>query len=272
MKAITLILKEQFQNLHMIQRLSLYEIKSKNRSNFLGSSWEIINLLIQLAVYWFVFQNVRARSEIHLSNGETVPFFYWLLIGFVLWMFFYKSTNDGSSSIYSRIKMLSKMNFPMSVVPSFVIFSHFYIHLIMLGLTFAILQFAGFFVNVHYLQLLYFIPATLFFLFSLSLITSTLSTVIRDIHMLLNALLRMLLYLSPILWEIGRLGEPYGTIVKLNPLYYLIEGYRASFFGTEWYFVSHWELTLYFWAVSLVLFFIGTALHNKFRRHFVDYA
>lgn len=90
--------------------------------------------------------------------------------------------------------------------------------------------------------------------------------------MLLNAGMRILLYLSPILWEIGTLGGVIGTAAKANPLYYLIEGYRAAFFGTEWYMVTHWELTLYFWALSLVVFLIGSALHTKFRRHFVDFS
>lgn len=36
------------------------------------------------------------------------------------------------------------------------------------------------------------------------------------------------------------------TILKLNPLYYLIEGYRSAFFGTEWYFITNWQYTLYF--------------------------
>jgi teichoic acid transport system permease protein len=264
-------LKEQYDHFYLIRRLSIFEIKSKNRNNLLGSSWEVLNLIIQLVIYWFVFQNVRKHETIVLSDGTEVPFFFWLTAGFILWMFFHKSTIDGSNSIYTRIKILSKMNFPMSVVPSYVIFSYFYIHLVMVGITVLLFSIGGFHVNVHYLQFLYFMPATLFFLFSLALITSTLSTIVRDVHMLLNAVMRMLLYLSPILWEIGSLPDPIGTIAKLNPLYYLIEGYRSAFFGTEWYFITHWEYSLYFWGVTMVLFTIGATVHMKFRRHFVDY-
>lgn len=271
MKLIVNLLKEQVQHFYLITRLSSYEIKTQNRSNFLGSLWEIINPSIQLFIYWFVFQNVSQRPNIKLSDGSQTPYFYWLLAGFILWMFFYKATIDGSNSIYTRIRMLSKMNFPMSIVPSFVIFSQFYIHLIMLAIAMILFQFNGMYVNVYYVQFLYFIPATLFFIFAISLITSTASILARDSHMLLNALLRMLLYLSPVLWEIGRLGGTIGMIAKLNPLYYLLEGYRAAFFGTEWYAVTHIEYTLYFWGVTLFLFGIGATLHMKLRRHFVDF-
>src|SRR5690606_34352572 len=54
-------------------------------------------------------------------------------------------------------------------------------------------------------------------------------------------------------------------------LYYLIEGYRAAVFGTEWYFITHWEYTLYFWGLVIVLFLLGSAMHVKCRRHFIEY-
>lgn len=270
MKSVFHIIKEQYEHFQLARRLSLFEMKSKNRSNYLGSLWEIINPLIQLLIYWFVFQNIRQQDNIQMSDGSNVSYVYWLVTGFVLWIFFYKSTIEGSNSIYTRIKILSKMNFPMSIVPSFVIFSHFYVHIVILAIAILLLHVGGYYVNIYYLQLLYFIPATLFFLYALALITSTISTIIRDAHMLLNAVLRMFLYVSPVLWEIGNMPEPYGTIAKLNPLYYLIEGYRAALFGTEWFFINQWEYSLYFGLVTIILFLIGSTLHIKFRKHFVD--
>lgn len=272
MKSAITVLKEQVKHFYLIRRLSKYETKSKNNNNFLGSFWEILNPLIQLLIYWFVFQSIRQQSNIEIINGEEVPFVFWLISGFVVWIFFYKSTIEGSSSIYSRIQVLSKMNFPMSIVPSFVIFSNLYVHLIILTIAIVLLNIGGIFITIYYLQLLIVIPMTVFFIFGVSLITSTLSTIIRDVHQLLNAVLRMGLYLSPVLWEIGKLAEPISTIVKLNPLFYLIEGYRASLFGTEWYFITHWQYTLYFLVISIGLFLIGAAIHMKFRRHFIDFS
>lgn len=265
------VLKEQIKHFYLIRRLSVYELKSKNKNNYLGMAWEVINPTIQILIYWFVFSSIRQRGPMEIAPGVEVPFILWLLGGFVIWIFFYQATIQGSSSIYSRLRILSKMNFPMSVIPNIVIFSQFYIHLIMLSITILIFQLMGYFVNIHYLQFIYFIFAAFCLTFSISLITSTLSTMIRDVHMFLNSILRMLLYLSPILWQVTILSEPLPTILKLNPLYYLIEGYRSSLFGTEWYFIEHWQYTLYFWIVVLVLFLIGSTLHVKFRRHFIDY-
>lgn len=272
MKSAITVIKEQISNFYLTRRLSLYELKSQNRNNYLGMTWEILNPSIQILIYWFVFGTLREREPIEMAGME-IPFFSWLLAGFFLWIFFYQATIQGSKSIYTRLRMLSKMNFPMSVIPNIAIFSKFYIHVVMLGITVIIFQLTGFYINIYYLQLIYFIIATFCLLYAIALITSTLSTIIRDIHMFLNSTLRMLLYLSGVLWPITQLSKfpMIMDLMKLNPLYYLIEGYRSAFFGVEWYFIEHWQYTLYFWGLVIVLFLFGSMLHVKFRRHFIDY-
>ncbi|WP_174614883.1 ABC transporter permease [Virgibacillus ihumii] len=274
MKSAIKVLNEQIEHFYLIRRLSLYELKSKNKSNYLGMAWELLNPMVQILIYWFVFGSIRQRSDIEIGPaGEDVPFLLWLIAAFILWTFFFQSTIQGSKSIFSRLRMLSKMNFPMSVIPNFVIFSQFYIHLCLIIITMIIFNFAGYYVNIYYLQLIYLIVGSFSLIFSISLIMSTLSTIIRDVHMFLSSTLRMLLYLSGVLWPITILNDHpiIMFIMKLNPLYYLIEGYRAAFFGTEWYFITNWEYTLYFWGLVIVLFLFGSKIHVKFRRHFIDF-
>ncbi len=274
MKSVMLVLREQVKHFYLIRRLSLYELKSNNNSNYLGMAWEIINPIIQIMIYWFVFgYGIRSRSDVDLASGEAVPYILWMVTGFILWTFFYQSTIQGSKSIYTRLRMLSKMNFPMSVIPTYVIFSQFYIHMIMVVITTLILLFNGYVVGLYTIQIIYFLFATIAFSYALGLITSTLSTIIRDVHMLLNASLRMLLYLSPVLWSSdgSNLSRTIKLIMRYNPLYYLIEGYRASFFNQGWYFIDNVKGTISFWLITIVLLFIGANIHVKFRKHFIDF-
>src|SRR5690625_4680635 len=192
MKSAITVLKEQIEHFYLIRRLSLYELKSHNRNNYLGMAWEIINPIIQILIYWFVFGTIRKRAPIEIAGME-VPFFTWLLAGFFLWIFCYQSIIQGSRSIYSRLRMLSKMNFPMSVIPNIVIFTNFYIHVILLLISIVIFQFMGYPINIHYIQFIYYVFSAFCLLFGLSLITSTFSTIARDFHMFLNSTLRMLL-------------------------------------------------------------------------------
>jgi teichoic acid transport system permease protein len=260
------ILKEHIVNFYLIRRLSLFELKAENRNHYLGFLWEIINPGIQIAIYWFVFgYGIRSNRSV-----DGIPFFTWMLAGIVVWFFVNQATLLGSKSVYTRIRMVSKLNFPISVIPSYVIASKFYPHLALLGIVVILFQFTGYPVSIYMLQLPYFIVALLLLLVSFSLITSTLAAVVRDVHMMVNSLMKILLYLTPILWSPKHLGFIH-ELMKLNPLYYIVEGYRASLLGTSWYFVDHPLYTAYFWAVVVVLFLIGSNLHVKFRDNFVDY-
>lgn len=272
MKSAFLVLREQINHFYLIRRLSLYEIESKNRNNYLGMAWELINPTIQLIIYWFVFSSIRERAPVDIAGTE-VPFFTWLLAGFFIWIFCYQSIIQGSKSIYTRLRMLSKMNFPMSVIPNFVIFSNFYIHIVMLILTIVFFQFTGYSITIYYLQFIYLIIAAFSLLFAVSLITSTLSTIARDVHMFLTSILRMLFYLSGVLWPLTMLDKypKIQFLAELNPIYYLVQGYRSALFGTDWYFITNWQYTLSFWGIVIILLLIGSTLHVKFRRHFIDY-
>src|SRR5699024_8494377 len=117
MKSVITVLKEQIDNFYLFMRLSLYELKNKNTSNYLGMACEIINPSIQILIYLFVFGNLRERAPVEVYGME-IPFFIWLLAGFFLWIFSFQSMIEGSKSIYSRLRILSKMSFPFSVIPN----------------------------------------------------------------------------------------------------------------------------------------------------------
>ncbi|WP_028784048.1 ABC transporter permease [Thalassobacillus devorans] len=272
MKAAVTVLKEQIKYFYLVKRLSFYELKSTNSNNYLGMFWELLNPAIQIAIYWFVFGFGILRDK----RGQIgdIDYFPWLLGGIVVWFFINQGLLKSSKSIYTKIKMLSKMNFPMSVIPNYVIFANFYSHLMLLGFIILILQFLGFSIfsmGIYYLQLPIYMFGVVALIFAISLITSTLATIIRDVQMLLQSVLRMLLYLSPILWDVSGLPHWVQTVMKINPFYYIVEGYRHSLVTGGWYFIEEWQYTLYFFGLLLLLFVIGGALHVKFRRHFVDF-
>jgi teichoic acid transport system permease protein len=278
MKSAITVLKEQFKHFNLIRRISLYELRNNNSANYLGLAWEIISPLIQIAIYWFVFGylitggNTDEREIPNPTGGENLEFLPWLVCGLLIWMFFQPAATQGAKSIYSRLRLLSKMNFPMSVIPNITIFSKVYPHLVLILITLIIIQFTGYTISIYILQLPYFIFAAIAFTYAFVLLMTTLTTLIRDIQLLLQATLRMVLYLTPILWVSQRLPDFLDTLMKLNPLYYLVEGYRAALMGQHgWYLVNSWEYTLYFWVVTVVMFAIGATLHVRFRRHFIDF-
>ena len=159
----------------------------------------------------------------------------------------------------------------MSVVPAYVITSKLYHHVVLLGIIMIILSLYGHTPTIYSLQLPYFMFANILLLFSISLIHSTLSTIIRDVQMVVQAIVRVSLYITPILWSNEGMPATIIKLLKLNPFYYIIEGYRSALLGTNWYFIENDLYTYYFLGLVFILLLIGSNLHMKFKKSFVDY-
>lgn len=272
MRALIKIIKEQVNSFYLIMRLAKFQLRIDNQNNYLGFAWEILNPAIQMAMYWFVFGFAMDRGLMKGENGVEVPYVYWMLAGISMWFFINKAILNGSKSIYQKYAMVAKMNFPLSVLPSYIIMGKYYGHLILVGAIIIICSLKGFYPSIYYLQLVYFLAMSYILAFAITLLTSTLTVVVRDIQMLIQSLLQAMFFLSPILWDrSANMPEWIHRILMLNPFYYLANGYRASLLYHDWYIVSHWGLTLYNWGLILFLLLIGSVAHFKFRNRFSDF-
>ncbi|MBY0184878.1 ABC transporter permease [Bacillus altitudinis] len=274
MNAMLTILKEQISSFSLIMRLAVYETKSKYQMNYLGVLWQFLNPLIQMLAYWFVFGMGIRGGEPIVIGGIEVPFIIWMLAGLIPWFFISPTILDGSNSVFKRINMVSKMNFPISALPSVVIMSNLFSYFVMMALYFIALIFNGIYPDMHWLQYIYYFICMIAFMFSFSLFNSTISVLVRDYQFLLQSVTRLLFFLLPIFWNISEklTGEKawIADILRLNPFFYIIDGFRNSLLKGEWFFQDV-KYTLYFWLITLLFLTIGSLLHMKFRDKFVDF-
>ena len=91
----------------------------------------------------------------------------------------------------------------------------------------------------------------------------------RDLTQIIGVLLLIGMWGTPIAWNLDMFPVKYHVLFKLNPIYYLVQGYRDSLIGNIWF----WEkinLTIYFWCVLFVLLFIGSFVFNHLKQYFAD--
>lgn len=264
MKFVFEVMKEQLSNLSLIFRLASYDVKSKYEGHYLGIIWQFLNPLIVVLIYWIVF-------GLGLRGGKSIDgdsYFLWLVAGLIPWLFISPSVVQGSNSVYAKVNLVSKMKFPVSILPSITIMSNLFNFFIMLIAVIIVLSINDSFSGLYLLQLPYFLIAALFFLFSFTLFCSTISILARDFQLVLQSIMRMMLYLLPILWDPSNLPL-FEKILKLNPMYYLVQGFRYTLLGTEWFF-EDLSYTLYFWIATFIILIFGSILHVHFRNRFVD--
>ncbi len=266
MRFVIQIIKEQLSNFSLILRLASFDIKGMYQMHYLGVLWQFLNPAIQIGAYWFVF-GIGIRSG---RPVDDIPFFVWLFVGLVPWFFINPSITQGSNSIYTKVNLVSKMKFPVSVLPTITIMKNMYNFLMMSIILVLILALNKINPGIYLLQLPYYVFALLAFLFSMTLLCSTISVMIRDFQTAINSMIRMLFFLTPIVWNASRLDPQLLNILKLNPIYYLIDGFRNTILFKTWFF-EDLGLTFYFWSITLLILFIGSYMHIKFRDKFVDY-
>ena len=105
--------------------------------------------------------------------------------------------------------------------------------------------------------------------YTLSLFTSSIILFFRDLGQIIGIVVSVGFWATPIGWQITMLPGAVQRIFKLNPMYYIVTGYRDAFVDKIYFWQRPYE-TLYFWVFCLVVLFIGAKIFNKLKPHFSD--
>lgn len=269
LKAIRFVLNENLKNLYRIYCIAKYELLGDMRDSKFGVFWNFASPAIQVLTYWLIFGVAWNRKPI---GG--VAYLPWLVVGYAAWWFIQPCIQGGCNAIFSKTNVITKMKFPVSILPATVCAKELFNHACMLGITVVTLLLCGYYPNLYWLGLIYYAFCAFMLAEAIALILSVLTMLWRDVKKLMTSLIRMLMYFSPVIWECHFSESVPGyailnNIMKMNPMYYILTGYRDSvFYGKT--FLDHPVLTVYFWGVVLILFVIGCTLMYRFKAKFVD--
>lgn len=255
---------EVIQEKKLIWNLSKNDFKTKYAGSYLGIIWAFVQPVITVLVYWFVF-------EVGLKSGKVseYPFILFLMCGLVPWFFFSDSLNGGTTALIEYNYLVKKVVFNISVLPIVKIISALFVHLFFVFVVGLICIGYGYNMDVYWIQIPYYVFCTIVMVLGLTYLTSTIVCFFRDLTQIISIVLQVGMWVTPIMWQVSILSPKLQTIFKLNPMYYIVEGYRNSFLGKKWF----WEdmtWTIYFWIVVVVGLGIGVTTFKKLRVHFAD--
>lgn len=253
-----------FRSRSLIFDLALRDIRSKYLGSYLNFLWAFVQPSVTILLLWFVFE-----VGFRVPPVENYPFILWLIAGIIPWFFFAESLGTATNSILEYSYLVKKVVFKVSVIPIIKILSALFIHLFFIVVIFLAYAVYGYTPRLCNLQILYYLFSTIVLVVGLSWITSALVVFVRDVGQVVAVLIQFGFWFTPIIWNIKMVPEKYQTLMKLNPAYYITEGYRNSFMSGIWF----WEYprwTLEFWIVTGFIFIFGAILFIKLRPHFAD--
>ncbi len=263
-KSAGFVLKENFKNFYRTISISKYELLAEMRDSKLGLFWNFASPAIQVFTYWFVFGYVFQRKAV-----DGFPFLIWLLGGIVVWFFISPCITDGCSAIYSKTDIITKMKFPVSILPLVVVLKKLFNQACLFVIVVAVFAVCGYFPTVYWFGLIYYTFCAILFAFALTLTTSVLNMFARDVKKLITSCMRLLFYFTPILWSADRLPHWMQRVISCNPIYYIVQGFRDCFFYHKGFLEYGWSMS-WFWGITLLLFFVGSFMMYKFKTRFID--
>lgn len=269
------ILSEIINNRKLIWNLGRDDFKKKFAGSYLGVVWAFVQPIITILVYWFVFAKALNAGTQTTKAGIQAPYVLWLTAGMVPWFYFSDAVSSGTNALVEYSFLVKKVVFNIEVLPVVKMMSAFFVHLFFIGFTTVFYACYGMLPDIYTPQMLYYSLCMVFLVAGIVYFNSAVVVFFRDLSQIVGIFLQVLVWMTPIMWNIdgmiaqGRISKPLEIILKLNPMYYIVSGYRDSLIDKVWFFQRGW-INLYFWVVTIVLIAFGSLVFRKLKPHFAD--
>ena len=251
-----------FRKKDAIYELAKRDFQAQNKNTYLGIIWGYVQPLTYILLLVIVF-SVGLRS----NPGGDVPFVVYLISGMIPWQFFSGTLTSLTQVVKTHSFLVKRGDFSLGILHIAKILSDLVPHLILLGIAIIVSWFHGLSPDVYTFQLIYYIGAMFFLLLGLGWITSSTSIFVQDVSNVVTIIAQFGFWFTPIIWNITRIPERYQWIVKLNPMCYIVYGYRDSLIYKIPFWSKPYE-TLYFWFFTTVVLLIGVVVFRRLKPHF----
>jgi len=256
---------DRSRTMKLIWHLSRNDFKTKYAGSYLGIVWAFVQPVVTILVYWFVFSVIRAHAV------REVPFVMWLMAGLVPWFYFQEALNSGSNSLIEYSYLVKKVVFQIEILPVVKLCSALFVHLFFVGVVIVLYTVSGHFPGITVIQVPYYSFCMFAMVYGMTRFTSAIVVFFRDLTQIIAICLQVGVWMTPIMWNFDDMhfGKLWMTVFKLNPMYYIVSGYRDSLITRRWF----WErpvLSLYFWIFTLLMILIGRRTFARLKVHFAD--
>lgn len=250
--------------IHTVWEFSINDFKKKYSGSALGIAWAYIQTIMMVVIYWVVFQ-----FGLRVGGAAGVPFLAWFISGYMPWMLFSDIINSsiGCMSEYSYI--VKKVVFNINIIPISKVVGCLFIHVVFLMIVLGIAFANGIFTGIYLLQVIYYLVALLLFVIPLAFLCCTVSVFFKDFAQVIGIVLNIMMWATPIVWDFAIVPSEYQFVFKLNPMFYIIDGFRNSIlYGVSMF--SSFGYMLYFWIVVALLWYKCMKTYKALVPHMAD--
>jgi len=240
------------------------EVRVRYLGTLGGFTWAIANPLILLIVYWLVF-SVLLNSRSEGQSAFIVPF----ACGFIPWTTFSEILSSSCYCITNKPHLVTKTVFPTEILPIVTVLAALITHGIMLMVLFVILIANGVNVSIWWLQMVYYLISLSIFSLGFGWLLAAFNVFFKDVAQTINVILSIWFWLTPIVWSPSVVPEPLRWLLRLNPIYYIVEGYRRTFIHHKPLWEDPTGLVV-FWTMCLLVLATGAYFFRRLKPEFAE--
>jgi lipopolysaccharide transport system permease protein len=257
--------KKLFSYRELLFSLTKKELKVKYRGSVLGFFWSLLNPILTMLVYTFVFSIVL--------RGGIEQFAVFLICALLPFNFLSNSVNYGAGCIISNSNLVNKIYFPREIIPLSIVLSNLVNFFFELAALFIVLGVMGYRFYIY----LYILPVLIFMQFFLvvgmTFLVSALNVFFRDLQHLITIIMMVWFFGTPIIYPLSIVPEKYQFFLKINPMTIYADYYRNIF-----YYIKYPENagfpsmvdTLVAVGITFLIFFVGYFVFKRLESRFAE--
>lgn len=257
----SLELRELWRNRELLYFLTWRDVKVRYKQTALGAAWAILQPFLTMLLFAVVFG--------HLAKipSEGVPYPVFAFAGLVPWMFFSNALTLGANSIVTTPDLVTKIYFPRMMMPAAAVLGGLVDLFLGLIVLFAMIAYYGIVPGPQAFVLVLLVMLAVVTALAVALILSALNVEYRDVRYGLPFLVQFWLFATPVAYPSSLVGEPWRTILGLNPMAGIVEGFRWALLGTT---PAPGPMVLASTGAALALAAIGFAYFRRVEDRFAD--
>lgn len=258
-------IKSIIKNRKLIFQLGKNDFRNRFANTTLGSIWGFLQPFVFMATYVIVFQYIFKTP-----GAQNAPYLVWFLPGMAMWQTINDSIISASNSIRTYSYLVKKVVFPVDVIPIISIVASSFVGIFLFAVATIVCMGFGFMPNI--LELIYVIFAAYCFIIAFTRFTSAVTTLVPDFSQLLNILMQLFFWFTPVIWNTDMLlGSPIALkIVQCMPFTYLVTAFRQVFMEGDIITHVHGVYTIAFWIITIAMFIWGNYIFKKSKKDFAD--
>lgn len=238
-------IKELFAFKDLLKNLVSRDFKTRYKRSYLGILWSLLNPLFIIIVYTLAFDYIIKMRV------KDFPMFF--MCAYLPWSYFTASLSLSLASLSDSGYLIKAVYFPREILPLSIVLSCLLHFLITFIFVFPILMIFGYSPHWAVLSLPVIILLQSLFIFGVCLLLSSIHVLFRDIRYILDVILTVWFWLTPIVYPISLIPDRYLFFYKLNPMTIFVMAYREVLLNGELPVPVYWIALLVATSASLLL-------------------